>query len=354
VPQPDLTNDAPFLVTGASGFIALHLIRLLLERGHRVRGTLRRSELEPTLRAALARHVTLGERLELVSAELARDEGWDLAAHGTRGVFHVASPVPRRTPAHEDELIVPARDGALRVLRAARNAGAPRVVLTSSDAAVTAASAARATAFSEKDWTNLEQASAYEKSKTLAERAAWDWVQANRPSPELVSVNPVFVLGPLLWSNYSPSLEVVRELMTSALPGLPDLSFPLVDVRDVAQAHYLAMVRPEAAGQRFICGAGAWSMVEIARVLREHLAPRGFRIPSRRLPNWAVRTYALFDPTARMVTHQLGVPQARDSSRIRSTLGWQDRDVGQTIRDTADSLIEHGIVKVGRSRTSRR
>lgn len=327
-----------YLVTGASGFVAMHLTVLLLSQGHRVRGTLRRMERAGALVEALSRHVETAGRIELVPAELDRCEGWADAARGVDGVFHVASPVPRKAPLLDRYFVEPALRGTMQALEAARSACVPRVVLTSSVAAVGSGHPPRQAPFTEDDWSRIENAPPYEKSKTVAERAAWEWVRAHDDAPELVAVNPSFVFGPVLWSECSPSLEVIDGLLSGRLPGIPDLHFGLVDVRDVAQAHYLAMTRADAAGKRFICHAGSLSLMQIAHELRAYLGPRGTRVPTRRIPDWVIRAGALFSPTLRYVAPRLGHQREYDTTRLRG-LGWQPRALDVTIHETAESLL---------------
>jgi dihydroflavonol-4-reductase len=328
-----------YLVTGASGYVAMHLILLLLSRGHRVRGTLRRMERADALVEALGRHVETVGCLELVPAELERSEGWAAAVQGMDGVFHVASPVPRKAPLLDRYFVEPALQGTMQVLQAARFARVPRVVLTSSVAAIGSGHPSRREPFTEDDWSRIETAPPYEKSKTVAERAAWEWVRAHEDAPELVAVNPSFVFGPVLWSECSPSLEVIELLLSGRLPGIPDLHFGVVDVRDVAQAHYLAMTRPEAAGKRFICHAGSLSLEQIADELRAFVAPRGVRVPTRRIPDWVIRVGALFSPTLRYIAPRLGHRREYDTSGLRA-LGWQPRALTTTLHETAESLLE--------------
>lgn len=335
-PEP---RNAHFLVTGASGFVAMHLTQLLLSRGHRVRGTLRRMAREREVREAAIRRGHSGDRLELVAAELGSDGSWDEAMAGIDGVFHVASPVPGSIPLEDASFVGPAVSGTLRVLEAAHRARVKRVVMTSSVAAMTNGHACRSQPFSEQDWSIVESASPYEKSKTLAERAAWQWVAAHPDTLELVSINPSFVLGPTLWMERSPSLDLVQVLLDGRVPGVADLHFGIVDVRDVAEAHYLAMLRPEACGQRFLCNCAVLSYYDIACVLGQYLAPRGVRIRTRRLPNWFVRAVGLFNPSVKFVIPRLGQRKELDNSRLRDLLGWRPRSVEQTLRDTADSLL---------------
>ena len=252
-------SDKTVLVTGGSGFIGMRCIMQLGEAGYRVRTTVRSLSRETEVREALKQGGSeLGERLSFVAADLLRDEGWEKAVEGCEYVLHVASPFPLGVPKHEDELIVPARDGALRVLKAARGAHVKRVVLTSSFAAIGYGSQDTSRAFTEDDWTDPDERTigAYVKSKTIAERAAWDFIKQEGEGLELAVVNPVGVFGPLLGPDYSTSIEIVRRLLDGAVPGIPRLSFGIVDVRDVADLHLRAMTRAEASGERFLAVAG--------------------------------------------------------------------------------------------------
>lgn len=336
------------LVTGASGFIAQHVILRLLRAGHHVRGTVRSAARGDHVRAVLASHGAPLERVELVEADLTADAGWPDAVSGCRFVLHVASPAPPRPPKHEDELIVPARDGTLRVLAAAARAGVERVVLTSSISAVLYGHARDgARIYTEEDWSELTSGvGAYERSKTLAERAAWDFVSAlpeDRPL-ELCTINPGLVLGPILEKELSVSGEVVRKLLKRELPGCPDIGFAVVDVRDVADAHLAAMETPGAAGRRFILGLEHASMLEIATILDRHYRSSGYRVPLRRLPGWLLKTVALFDETAALAVQELGKRQDVSSERARELLGFSPRSLEEAVTSMADSMIRHGVV----------
>jgi nucleoside-diphosphate-sugar epimerase len=336
------------LVTGATGFIAMHCIVQLLEQGYRVRGTARSRDREAGLRRSLAEHVDPGDRLEIVEADLTHDDGWPEAVAGCRYVLHVASPIPRTPPKHEDDLIVPAREGALRVLRAAADAGVERVVMTSSMAAISYGVERRGRVFTEDDWSNPDSPKIppYEKSKTLAERAAWDFV-ASLPEErrlELVTINPGLVLGPVLDADWGTSGEVVRKLMKREFPGCPNMSWAPVDVRDVAAAHVAAMTTPGAGGKRFLCAIEPHTMLEIAQVLERHFGERGYRIPTRKLPSFVVRIVALFDRTARLGLANLDDPIQVDNSRIESVLSWKPRPFEEMVRDMGESMIRYGVV----------
>jgi dihydroflavonol-4-reductase len=339
------TQSTTVLVTGASGYIAQHCILQLLQQGYRVRGTLRSPEREENLRATLARHVDAGDRLEFVTANLLSDEGWTQAVAGCRFVLHVASPTT--DPKDEDEAIIPARDGTLRVLQAAADAGVRRVVLTSSVAAISGGHKPDDRIFTEDDWTNTNaKIGAYLKSKTVAERAAWDFVEGLPAGTnlELVAINPSYVLGPQLDEHSPPPVRIVTRLMRGDVPGCARIGFNLVDVRDVVDAHLLAMTSPQAAGKRFLCYAEHYWFQEIALVLKEHFADRGYRIPTRSIPDFVVRVYALFDDDARFIAPALGHRRRLSNERLKTTLNWQPRPVEQAIVDTAESLIEFGLV----------
>lgn len=333
------------LVTGASGYIAAHCILQLLQEGYHVRGTLRSPAREEGLRRALARHVEADHRLSFVRADLMVDEGWAEAARDCRYVLHVASPNAPIEPKDEEAWIAPARDGTLRVLRATAEAGARRVVMTSSIAAVCSGHESGGRVFTEADWSNTEaRIGAYARSKTEAERAAWAFVGERTADGalELAVINPSYVIGPLLEEDVPASVAIVSKLLNREVPGCPRLGFPLVDVRDVAQAHLLAMREPGAAGKRFICSAEFYWTQEIAMVLDEHFGDRGYRVPTRALPNFTLRLFAVFDGSLKRVVPELGRKIDVSSELLRETLDWRPRPVREAIVDTAESLIGLG------------
>jgi len=337
------------LVTGGSGFIASRTILQLLEAGHSVRTTVRNLSRADDVRALLRTGgVEAGDRLSFVAADLEHDAGWSEAVAGCEFVLHVASPFPPGLPRHEDELIVPAREGALRVLRAARDAGARRVVLTSSFVAVGYGLAPRAQPFDETSWTDTSGpgATAYAKSKTLAERAAWDFIAREGGTLELATVNPVGVFGPVLAADYSTSILVVQRLMDGALPGCPKLQFGVVDVRDVADLHVRAMTHPAAKGERFLAVAGDFvTMLEIAQVLRRRMGAAAARVPTRELPNWLVRLASLRDPAVKQIVPELGTRKNATSAKATRMLDWRPRSSEDALVATAESLIRLGLLK---------
>ena len=339
------------LVTGGSGFIGAHCILQALAAGYRVRTSVRSLKREAEVRAMLK---TGGagnlDKLSFAAADLMSDSGWAEAVAGCDYVLHVASPFPPTVPKHEDELITPAREGALRVLRAAKAAGAKRVVLTSSFAAIGYGQGERSAPFTEKDWTDPSGADvrAYTKSKTLAERAAWDFIGREGGALELAVVNPVGVLGPVLGPDYSTSILIVQKLLDGALPGCPRVGFGLVDVRDVADLHLRAMTNPAAKGERFLAIAGAGEFVwmrEVAEILKRRLGPAAARAPTRELPNWLVRIAAMADPTVAQIVPELGKTRAGSNEKAKRLLGWAPRSNEDAIVATAESLIRLGLVK---------
>ena len=336
------------LVTGGSGFVGAHCILKLLEAGYRVRTTVRSLDREPGVRAMLAdAGAQTGAALSFAAADLTNDAGWPDAVAGCDFVLHVASPFPARDPRDENDVIVPARQGALRVLRAARDAGVRRVVLTSSFAAIGYGTPPRDEPYTEQDWTNPDGGiSAYTKSKTLAERAAWDFIDREGGGLELAVVNPVGILGPVLGPDLSTSIELVRRLMAGAMPGTPKTSFGLVDVRDVADLHLRAMTDPAARGERFLAIAGDFmSVPEMAAVLKSRMGAAAHRVPTRILPNWTVRLAAVFDPSLKDVAQRLDTHANATSEKARRMLGWAPRPAEDALVATAESLIRLGLLQ---------
>lgn len=338
------------LVTGGSGFIGSHSILQLLAAGHEVRTTVRDLKRRDDVLAMLRQGGAAdpGERLTFFAADLERDAGWADAVAGCDYVLHVASPFPPAVPKDENELIVPAREGALRVLRAARDGKVRRVVLTSSYAAIGYGTQGRSTPFTEEDWTDPDgpDVQPYVKSKTLAERAAWDFIAREGGGLELSVVNPVGVFGPVLGPDYSTSILLVQRLMDGALPGCPRLWFGCVDVRDVADLHIRAMTSPAAGGERFLAVAGDFlSMREIAGALKAGLGAEAARVPTRELPNWLVRIVALFDPAAKQLLPELGKRRNASNAKARTLLGWAPRTSEESVVATARSMIDLGLLK---------
>ena len=337
------------LVTGGSGFLASHCILKLLAAGYPVRTTLRRIARQAEVRAMLREGGMNGEaRLEFVEADLLKDDGWADAVRGCRYVMHVASPFPVAVPKHEDDVIKPARDGTLRVLRAAREAGVERMVLTSSFAAIGYGHPDQDKPFDETSWTNLDGfgVQPYQKSKTLAERAAWEFVASQNGHMELAVVNPVGIFGPALGPDYSTSLILVQRLLDGAMPGCPRISFGVVDVRDVADLHLRAMTSPAAKGERFLAVDGAFmSILDIAKVLKDRMGDAGKRVPTRQLPDWLIRFGAAFDRAARQILPELGRNKQAVSDKAKAVLGWQPRSREDAILASGESMLRLGLLK---------
>jgi dihydroflavonol-4-reductase len=303
------------LVTGGSGYIAGYLIRQLVAEGWTVNTTVRSLSREAEVRKWLAVD---------------------------------ASPFPAGSPTNDDELIVPAREGALRALRFAKAAGVQRFVLTSSVAAVAYGHGVDVRPYTEADWSDLSQpgVNAYVKSKTIAERAARDWMAAEGAGMEFCSVNPSAVLGPLLSNDFSTSIQFVQRLIDGSMPGTPRLGFAVVDVRDLADLHVRALQTPGLDGERFIAaGAFLW-MTDVAVILHGALGDKAKKVPRRSVPDFVIRLMALFDGSIKQVLGELGRSRAVDASHAEAVLGWKTRDEAQSIVDTANSLIEFGVVKV--------
>ena len=337
------------LVTGGSGFIGCHTILQLLNAGHSVRTTVRDLKREPEVRAMLKQGGAKGgERLSFFAADLNGDAGWAAAVADCEYVLHVASPFPASVPKHEDELIVPAREGTLRVLRAARDARVKRVVLTSSFAAIGYGHPSQNAPFDETYWSDVTggDVTAYVRSKTLSERAAWDFIAREGRGLELAVVNPVAVFGPVLGPDYSTSILLIQRLMLGAVPGSPRLSFGVIDVRDVADLHIRAMTHPAAKGERFLGVAGDFMLIhDIAKVLKRRMGEAGKKVPIRQLPNWLVRVAALRDPVVKQILPELGKLKNGTGAKARRLLGWTPRSSEEAIIASAESLLDLDLLK---------
>jgi dihydroflavonol-4-reductase len=335
------------LVTGGSGFVGSHVALQLLNAGYAVRTTVRSLDKEPGVRSMLENAGAKAEgRLSFLVADLLHDEGWAEACAGCDYVMHVASPLIATK--NEEEVIRPAVDGALRVLRAARDASVRRVVFTSTCGAIYYGHPLRAEPFDETSWTHVDGGamSAYVKSKALAERAAWDFQRSEGGSLELSVVNPSGIFGPALGPDYSSSLDLIKRLLNGSLPACPDLWFGVVDVRDVADLHLRAMTAPEAKGERFIATQGdAVSMLGIAKVLKARLGEQAKRVPTRRLPNSIVKLVALFDVEMRDLVPLLGKARNATSAKAQRMLGWKPRSWEDAVVATAESLLKLGLVR---------
>jgi len=334
------------LVTGISGFIAKHCAIELLRHGYLVRGTLRSLNKADEVRATLAKHCDCAG-LEFAEADLLADRGWDAAMQGIDGVLHLASPFPLAEPKDPDELLRPAIDGTLRVLKAAVAARVPRVVQTSSMAAVAYGHPRSRTApFTEDDWTVAEApgVGAYTRSKTLAERAARDFIASTHPALHFSTINPGLVLGPLLDRDIGTSGETFRMFLRGKYPACPKLAFAVVDVRDVAKMHRLALESDAPSGGRYLAASGMAWFVDMMRPVKAQLGSKARRVPTTELPNFVVRLFALFDPASRLVLPELGRLFAIDNRRTRVALGITFSPVEESAPAMAQSLIDLDLV----------
>ncbi|KEO91180.1 epimerase [Erythrobacter longus] len=335
-------------VTGGTGYIAGELIRQLLARDWTVHTTVRsKAKSEETLRKRLGNAPQ--EKVKVFDAELMSDDGWAEAMVGCTHVAHVASPIAASTPKDENEMIVPAREGTLRALRFAKEAGVKRFVQTSSMAAVAYGRSEKDYTVSEADWTDITHPDVYPyiKSKTIAERAARDWVAAEGGDIEFVSVNPSMVLGPVDDPDFSPSVEAVRQLLAGDVPMAPDLGFAIVDTRDTAELHVKCLEEPGLAGERFLAAGKFYKFIDVAKMLKEGLPPEHTKkVPTRVMPNFFVHVLSLFNPAIRSIKSELGKSRHCDVSHAKERLGWETRPAKESVVDCAKSLIEHGVVKV--------
>lgn len=336
-------NNPLVLVTGGSGFIAVHIILKLLEKEYRVRTTLRtmsrQDEVKDMLRSGGITHF---EGLSFIQADLASDHNWNEAVEGAEYVIHVASPTPNKIYKDENEMIEPAREGVLRVLRAARDAGVKRVVLTSAFGAIGVGHQKHKGPYTEEDWSNTDaNIHPYQKSKTLAEKAAWEFIRHEGNGLELATVNPVGVMGPILGSDYSHSNNSIRQMLESKQKYVPKIYSDYVDVRDVADLHMLAMVRPEANGERFIASSAEnLSMLDIAKILKKHLGEDAKSVPKGEFPNIVIRVFAIFNPQLRMIATLLGQDMSTSNQKAKKLLGWTPRSAEEAIAATGKSMLK--------------
>ncbi|OKL57736.1 hypothetical protein UA08_06928 [Talaromyces atroroseus] len=346
------------LVTGGTGFLAVWVIVSLFRQGYRVRTTVRSLKRAENIAKKLSEAGINEDQvssLEVVQADLVQDDGWADAMKDVKYVQHIASPFPDGPPKDEDELLIPALEGTLRVLRFSRDAGSVvRVVVTSSAAAVIYGRSPKipeSDPFTEVDWTdvNSKDTTHYPKSKTLAERAAWDFIEKEGGELELAVVNPVVVLGPTLGPDVGTSLHTVSELLEGNAPGLPRLSMGIVDVRDCATLHVLVMTHPDAKGERFLCiGEGSVMMEDIAKILKKNLGPKARKVPSIVLPDFLMRAVAIFLPIARLILPDLGHQHTISNAKATETLGWKWQYTSeQAIMASAESLFRFDVVKAG-------
>lgn len=333
------------LVTGGTGFVGGWCIVELLKRGYTVRTTVRSPAKEAGVRAAVASAVNAGDRLSFFIADLTKEEGWDAAVAGCDYVLHVASPLGGDAPKDPNALITPARDGTLRILRAATQAGVKRVALTSSTAAASPLLRSSDSLNDETVWTDPsdKHVNSYRQSKVLAERAAWDFMSSQGSETTLTTILPSAVFGPVLTTESLGSVQVIARLLSGRFPGYPPLGFNIVDVRDLADIHIRAMTSPEAAGERFIATSDFMWMADISKALRAKLGDRAKKVPTRPLPGLVLRLASLFDPALKLVTPSLGRKHTFTSAKAQRVLGWTPRPAETTVVDCAESLIAGNV-----------
>jgi dihydroflavonol-4-reductase len=341
-------KDKTVLVTGGSGFIAAHCILKLLQQGYTVRTTLRSLNRQDEVKQMLnVGGISSFDNLSFIEANLSDDKNWNGAVKGCEYVLHVASPTPAIKFKHEDELINPAKDGALRVLKASRDANVKRVVLTSAFGAIGMGHKNRKTPYTETDWTNLSSnIPAYQKSKTVAEKTAWEFIKNEGGNLELSTVNPVGVMGPVLGTDYSHSNQSIRQMLEGEIKACPKISSCYVDVRDVADLHILAMTHPKANGERFLATTGnALSMLDIARILKRRLGDDAKKVPTKEIPNLLLRIASLRNPSLKMLVTLLGQYMQASGDKARKALNWKPISNEDAIVATAESLLKLGLIK---------
>ncbi|MGC3943277.1 MAG: aldehyde reductase [Chryseolinea sp.] len=342
------TKDISVLVTGGSGFIAVHCIAKLLEQNYKVRTTLRSLKRENEVKDMLKNAgITSFENLSFIEADLTSEKNWNEAVEDCTYVLHVASPTPIVQFKHEDEMIKPAKDGVLRVLKAAKKAGVKRVVLTSAFGAVGMGHKNRKTPYTENDWSVLgDKIHPYQKSKTISEQVAWDYIKKNGGDLELSTVNPVAVMGPVLGKDYSHSHQMVRQMLEGQIKACPKIQSCYIDARDVADLHLLAMTHPKAAGERFLATTGnALSMLDVAKILKQRLGGAAGKVPTKEIPNWVLRLAALRNPALRMPATLLGVYMQASGEKAKQVLNWSPRSNEEAIVATAESMLRLGLIK---------
>ena len=337
------------LLTGATGYIAKHVALQLLEAGYHVRGSVRDvsrgAEVMDAVRPHISDPTDLDQRLTFVALDLTRDEGWDAAMTGVDVLVHTASPFPLSQPKNPEDLIRPAVDGALRALRAAQKAGITRVVFTSSTAAISGSPLPPGdTAYSEANWTDPDDPdiTAYVKSKTLAEKAAWDFIRDDAPDMQMTVINPGFVQGAPLDRKFGTSLQVIQRILRGKDPMLPDIGFATVDVVDVAEAHVKVIDRPDTHGQRIMTVDRFMTFQEIAQAIKTAYPNR--RIKTRVAPHALVKFLALFDPTIKTIVPSLGKREKIDNARVKATLGHGMRQAPRAVVSSAAYLIDNDLI----------
>jgi dihydroflavonol-4-reductase len=337
-----MNHTTTVLVTGGTGFVARWCIVRLLEQGYDVRTTVRSAAREQIVRSAIGEAVDAGERLAVVQADLTSDEGWADAVAGCRYVLHPASPLGGSAPG---SMIAAARDGAVRVLEFAAEAGVERVVMTSAANASSPTSYREPGMTDETLWTipDAPGLDEYRRSKTLAEQAAWAFIEARHGPMTLTTILPGAVFGPILGTDKLGSVQVIGRLLRGDMPRVPRIGLEVVDVRDIADIHLSAMGSPAAGGQRFLATGELVWMPDVARLLRDELGEAAARVPTKSVPDAIVRMLARRRPELRGVLPGLGRRNQHSTAKAQQMLAWQPRPAREAVLDCARSLISHGV-----------
>lgn len=343
------TIDKKALVTGGTGFVGAQCVLQLLQKGYKVRTTLRSmTKKNDVLTMMKVGGINTFENLEFIETDLTKDTNWDLAVEGCDYVLHVASPIYLKIPKDENEMIVPAVEGTIRVLRAARNAGVKRVVITSNFGAVGYSVKDPTILITEESWTdpNEKGLGAYLKSKVFAERAAWNFMEKEGGEMELSVINPAGIFGPSLGPEISSGFELLKRLLDGSMRWVPNIPMGIVDVRDVADLHIRAMTNPKASGERFLAvSGGIMTLPEIAVLLKGSLGDAAKNVSTRRLPDWIIKLAALFNPMAKNIAPQLGKNKNASNEKARRLLGWSPGSNEEAVLASAKSLIRFGVIK---------
>jgi nucleoside-diphosphate-sugar epimerase len=342
-------SDQLVLVTGGTGFVGIHCIVQLLQQGYKVRATIRSiKRKQEVLDMLLEGGINSINQVEFIETDLLKDDNWDKATQGCTYVLHVASPIYLKLPKHEDEMIRPAVEGAVRVLKAARDAGVKRVVMTSNFGAVGYSHKDKTQLITEESWTdpNEKGLSAYNKSKVLAELAAWEFMKKEGGNLELAVINPMGIFGPSLSPALSSGFGLLQKVITGEMKALPDISLGIVDVRDVADLHLRAMINPAAKGQRFLALAGGTlSLLEIAKLLKQKMPAITQNTSTKALPTWLLRIVVLFNKQAKAILSLVGIYREASNEKAKQLLGWQPRSNEEALLATAESMVKWGAIK---------
>ncbi len=332
------------LVTGGTGFVAIHSILQLLNRGYQVRTTVRSLNSRDKIFEMLKNGgITDFSQLEFIETDLTSDKNWNEAMIGCQYVLHIASPIFLRLPKNEDEMIRPAVDGTLRVLKAARDCGVKRVVMTSNFGAVGYSHKDKNSLITEESWTdpNEKGLSTYNKSKVLAEKAAWDFIEKEGGPLELSVINPMGIFGPSLNEDLSSGFELLKKLLDGSMKAIPDIRLGIVDVRDVAELHILAMEKPQAKGERFLAlSGGTMSLIEIVKLLKEKMPYVTTKAPTKSLPTFIIRLSSIFNDQAKAILPLVGINRNASNKKAKTILGWVPRTNEEAVTASVISLIK--------------